>query len=638
MRTQTVALTISDEPDALLAKAVGIFVRRWSERTRVPLQDQPKRGTKQAWTLAIGTVAQPTFCAAIQAAGLPVPVNPQSYAIASTGRVLTVCGTDGRGVLYGLGHLLRNLVMGKTAVPMPVLRECRSPAVYNRGVYFATHFNNYYEAAPVEKIERYVEEMALMGFDLLMVWFDVNWFPYGFWKDPRSRGSRMAERIRRIGVVARSCGMKVGTAGIGNEGFASQPPPELRADIRARHGGFYPLSQICPSKPGGLEMILENRRQATRLVGPLDFFVHWPYDQGGCGCDLCAHAPGRWGRKFLELGPRIAEIVRQANPDVRVYVSTWLMDEAERGMVYDLCDRKADWFQGLLTQVEHVSERRVDARYERLVFPEISMFNCYFTSYGCNGANPAPTRFASEARKIAQAGAGTALYSEGIYEDINKAVYAARLWDPDRELAPVLEEYARYYFGHKNVKAATGLITALETTWGANALLAADSGTVERLAREARNLMARIPRRADALARGRLLSDRAEMDRVMKLAGPGQHLIQESRALLEGSDYLPSGELRKRLKAFLADLRERKKLNDLLFDVYWRYMRFFHMEKTNLLFLPDTVMGKYQWETLIAPLAKAAAIRQDAAMRLAVTRAFKRWSWFNGLDFKYLFF
>lgn len=636
MPLKNVTLTLSPDADALTATAVDLFAARWKERTRVPLRRATPKGSR-AWELFAGTTADPRLRAALESAGVPLPEKAQAYSLATEGKRVIVCGADGRGVLYGLGHLLRQLNLEAGRAPLPVLRETRAPAVYNRGVYFATHFNNYYETAPLDRIDRYVEEMALWGFDLLMVWFDANWFPHGFWKDPASRGSRMAARIRHIAAKARTCGLKVGTVGIANEGFANQPPPGLRADIRARHGGFYPFSQICPSKPDGLRMILDNRKKITELIGPVDFYTHWPYDQGGCGCERCAHEPGRWGKTFLKLGPAIADIVRKANPDVKIFVSTWLMDEKERGLVYDLCDRKADWFQGLLTHAEQAGERAIDSRYEKLVFPEISMFNCYFTSYGCNGANPAPARFEAEARRIAKADCGTALYSEGIYEDINKAVYAGLLWDPGRSAAQILDEYARYYFGPSNVNAAVRLITDLEKTWGAKALLAVDAAAVKRLATEARKLNGRLPAFRDAAERGRLLSDRAEMDALMKKAGPDKELTSESRALFEGAAYLPAGELQKRLAAFLARLTERKMLTDRLFDVHWDYMTYFHMEKNVLLFLPDTMMGKYHWESLIAPLARATGVRREDAMRAAVSRAFKRWYWFNGIDFNYLF-
>ena len=637
MKNRVVQLTVWDRQDPLVTKAVELFASRWKDRTTVRLsQAGPRTGTG-AWELIVGTIQQPEIRATVKAAGLAIPERPQSYAVTTAGRTVTVCGADGPGVLYGIGHLLRNLAFAPQHVALPVLNETRTPTVSNRGVYFATHYNNWYESAPIERVERYIEEMALWGCDRLGFWLDMNWYPYGFWKDPQSRGSKMVDRLRRIGAVARACGMQVGSLAVANEGFAYQPPPELRADIRARHGGFYPFSQICPSQPGGLKMILENRRKTTELVGPLDFYVHFPYDQGGCGCAQCTHAPGRWGKKFLEIGPAIAAVVRERNPNVRVLVATWLMDAAERNLVYDLCDRGADWFQGVLTETDHARERVIDARYDWMVFPEISMFDCYFCSYGSNGANPAPLRMAKEAGAIARQGCGTTIYSEGIYEDVNKVVYQAKLWDPNRAVAEVLDEYSQYYFGTPNIAAGSQLIAGLETTWGPKALLQAEASTVHRLFAASERLGRRVPRHRDARDRWRLLRDRAAMDQLMKQAGPDRTLAQESRALFDGTHFFKAGELRQRLKRFLAALRQRQQTTERLFKTHWEYLEYFEMDKTVLLFLPDEVMGRYHWDTLIGPLGKAAGLRNEAAMRKAVSHAFKRWFWFNGIDTNYLF-
>jgi hypothetical protein len=637
MTETNVKLTVANSTDKLVASAVQLFARRWKDRTQVRLTTTVKPGSRAAWELVVGTVAEPAIRAAIDKAGLAMPRQRQSYAVAATGRTLTIGGADGQGVLYGLGHVLRNLAFEPQRVALPKLRETRTPAVYDRGIYFATHFNNFYEAAPLEKIEHYIEEMALWGFDMIAFWFDTNWFPYGFWNDPHSRGSEVMARIRRIAAKGRSYGMKVLSGGVANEGFANLPPPELRVEPGARHGGFYPDSQICPSKPGGLEMIMDVRRKVMEHMGPVDKYIYAPYDPGGCGCTQCTHAPGRWGRKFLEVGPAITGAMREMNPQVQVFLATWLMDEKEKDMVYALCDQKAGWFQGLLTSVEDVGTRVVDARYQRLVLPEISMFGCYSDSYGCNGANPAPARFAVDAPRVARAGCSTMIYSEGVYEDFNKAVYADLLWAPDRDVAEVVSEYTRYYFGEQNEKLATELIAGLEKTWGAPALMKADVKTVADLAKKARDLKARLPRHGDALLRWRALSDRARMDLLMKQTIPWKELTIESRVLHSEADYLPVAELRRRLKRFLMKLRLRKKQVDQLFEVHWAYMEFFHFEKNIMIFLPDEVLGRYNLEAVLEPLAKVADIRDEARLRREVSRVFKRWYWFLGVDSKYHF-
>jgi hypothetical protein len=74
-----------------------------------------------------------------------------------------------------------------------------------------------------------------------------------------------------------------------------------------------------------------------------------------------------------------------------------------------------------------------------------------------------------------------------------------------------------------------------------------------------------------------------------------------------------------------------------LFEAHWDYMKYFHFENTCLIFLPDDVLGKYNFDPLAESLGKALKLRDDEAMRSEASRAFKRWFWFNGIDYKYLF-
>ena len=124
---------------------------------------------------------------------------------------------------------------------------------------------------------------------------------------------------------------------------------------------------------------------------------------------------------------------------------------------------------------------------------------------------------------------------------------------------------------------------------------------------------------------------------MMKQTTPWQELAVESRVLFSEAEYIPMAELRCRLTRFLARLRQRQEKVDELFEVHWAYMEFFHFEKNIMIFVPDEVLGPYDFEALTGPLAKAASIRDEARMRCEVSRAFKRWYWFLGVDNKYHF-
>lgn len=78
------------------------------------------------------------------------------------GGVLIV-GNDERGLLYGVGKFLRTSRYDKDGMTPSTWRGTSMPEKPVRGIYFATHFHNFYHDAPVEKIETYVEDLALWG-------------------------------------------------------------------------------------------------------------------------------------------------------------------------------------------------------------------------------------------------------------------------------------------------------------------------------------------------------------------------------------------------------------------------------------------------------------------------------------------
>jgi hypothetical protein len=308
--------------------------------------------------------------------------------------------------------------------------------------------NNYYETAPIEEIRLYIEEMGLWGFNTIWTWLDANWYAEGFRNDANSRGSRMSQRIREINAAAHRLGLTTGLIGIANEGFKRQPSAVLRADMSDKRGGFYPESQICPSRPGGTEMILRNRREILKAVGPIDAFIAWPYDQGGCGCELCRP----WPKTFMRLSESIATTVRELNPSAEMLVSTWYFKPEEMAYAERPMRAHATWLNGIVCSIDQMSSVSIPAEYKKVSFPEISMYGSLFTGYGASGANPMPKRFDMMTRMTATTGFGAALYSEGIFEDFNKFFWIRRLVNTGLSASEIEREYCRYYFNEENVE------------------------------------------------------------------------------------------------------------------------------------------------------------------------------------------
>jgi hypothetical protein len=97
-----------------------------------------------------------------------------------------------------------------------------------------------------------------------------------------------------------------------------------------------------------------------------------------------------------------------------------------------------------------------------LNFPEISMWGNW--PWGGFGANPLPSRFQRLWDQVKHVVQGGFPYSEGIYEDLNKAVEVQFYWDPNRTARATLEEYIGYEFGSGVTEDVLALIDLLENT------------------------------------------------------------------------------------------------------------------------------------------------------------------------------
>ncbi|MBI5092526.1 MAG: hypothetical protein HZB26_08800 [Candidatus Hydrogenedentes bacterium] len=546
-----------------------------------------------------------------------------------------VAGHDARGMLYGLGKLLCVADYGPGGVTVKPSSLTDAPAITQRGAYFASHFNNFYERAPVDEIESYVDDLAFWGFNHIWTWFDMNWYPEDFDKAPNSRGMQLLDRVRRINQRATGLGLTTGLIGIANEGFKKQPPKELLADMSEKRGGYYPDSTICPSKPGGMDLILKNRRKVLELVGPIGIFIAWPFDQGSCGCSQCKP----WAAKFLAICPEIAREVKRADPNAQFYVSTWLFNDEEMKQVRALMDSGADWLGGVVTDTTWPGRFDPPARFARFVFPEISMSGSLFTGYGGSGANPMPHKFVEEARQAAKHGYGAALYSEGIYEDLNKVTWACALWDPKRTAEDIVQEYARFYFGREHLKDWTDLILGLEATWPPENLPATKPGAVDTLYASAERLEKVLPADPASHVRWRYLRDRAEMDCKMLRIGSDAELLGQAKHVLDETGYTQDFDrLRHELRQFRVQVVKRADALKDLFQTHWAYLERAHLERsTGLVITPPAFIGQRDWDALPGMLDRALAETDNEAMRKTLLSGFKEWFWHNNITIDFLF-
>ncbi len=449
----SIVFITSADPDTLVEKATKIFLRILTERTGI--------------NFTILGSSQLSIRLRIVAQSMP----PEAFRIEkSKENSITITASDSNGILYGLGKLLHSSVITEKGFAPGNWQGLSVPEKPKRNIYFATHFHNFYHTAPVEKVTNYIEELALWGYNTIEVWFDMHGFE-GI-HDPKAIA--MLDRLSFILKAGKNAGMKVAICMLGNEGFNSSPK-ELRAkpprQIRLR--GCYGV-EICPSQPGGTELILTqvaDELDAFNNRGVIvDYIVIWPYDQGGCGCDKCTP----WGSNgYLKLSKKIAELAHQKIPGVKTILSTWLFDcvedEGEWSGLADAFANEKPWVDYIQADSheafpKYLKANPVPGNLPLLNFPEISMWESW--PWGGFGANPLPSRFQRLWDEVKDKTAGGAPYSEGIFEDINKVIYSQFYWSRDKPATETIREYIAFEFSRDHVDEISEAITILEKNHG----------------------------------------------------------------------------------------------------------------------------------------------------------------------------
>lgn len=367
---------------------------------------------------------------------------------------IEVAGQTEIGVLYGLGKLLRTSGYSDDGFAPGTWRGQSIPQKHLRGIYFATHFHNYYHDAPVNEVKRYVGELALWGFNTLVIWYDMHHFD-GF-DDPDAQAMR--NRLYAMCEAAKGIGLKIGLINVANEAYRDSPE-ELRVGEDVKRGGWYDCA-VCPEKTdrrglSGLDYILSILGEEYEWISPLspEYVVIWPYDQGGCGCEKCRP----WGSNgFVRTGDAVAALAREKLPEVKIIASTWFLDDDEWAGMRKSFREENPWADIILAEGK---VRRIEG-FPMAGFPEISMTGMF--PWGGFGASILASRAEGLWNGVKAESTGGFPYSEGIYEDITKVVYAQLYWN-DRPWVDTVKEYVAYEFSQHHTDQLFKVIATLES-------------------------------------------------------------------------------------------------------------------------------------------------------------------------------
>ncbi len=402
-------------------------------------------------------------------------IMPEAYHIKKQNDThFVITASDSLGFIYGLGFLVHR---GHKNIQDYMCK----PKKHVRGIYFATHFHNFYQDAPIESVIDYLEELVFWGTNCVAMWFDMHHF--SGMEDAEAMA--LLTRIRSIYQAAKKLGINTSMTMLANEYYYGAPEALLAENSTDGTGytlnpaGFYG-TELCPAKPEGERLLLEARRKVLAFFKEihLDYVLLWPYDQGGCTCPDCRP----WGANgFIRLSQKLAKEIHNVNPDTKCVLSLWRFDSFTNGewagLFEQLTDISADFDMLMVDFSSPTTPQNVHTIAEQyglplIEFPDISMMA---TPWGGFGAAPCTAYLEGVFDKTEAMHDGGFCYSEGIFEDLNKILMLS-LYVGTGKKEQAIEDYFRFYFSDASVPFAQELIQYLETSLSRRRLQA--DGTV----------------------------------------------------------------------------------------------------------------------------------------------------------------
>jgi hypothetical protein len=528
--------------------AVRVLVEEIAKRTNVRLPVSAQWPADTVAAIAVGPIASAPIWAGTGLRGAPSATAPgrEGYRVAlnSGGRgapTVLVLGADPRGVLFGVGRLLRELRMNRGSVRVPAgLSIVSTPEVALRGHQLGYRpKTNAYDAWDVPMWEQYIRDLVIFGSNA------IELIP------PRSDDAADSPHfpLPQIDMMVEM----------------SRIADEYGQDVWI----WYPALDKDYGDPQQVEFALQEWAEVFAKLPRINaVFV-----PGG--------DPGHTQPKYLmALLERQTASLRKNHPQAQMWVSPQGFTKAWMDEFYGILKSEPAWLTGIVfgPQVRDslpVLRANTPTRYRIRHYPDIthSLRSQYpvqdwdvahaLTS-NREQINPRPIDQALIFRSLLPHVTDFITYSEGPNDDVNKFVWSGLGWDPKIDVLQILREYSRYFIGDRYTDTFAQGLLALERNW--RGPLAANSAVYTTLERFQAMERAAAPRdllnwrfqqalyRAyyDAYVRGRLLYETAIEERALNRLrsarnGESRQALADARMLLDEARMKPAEEWRLRV-------------------------------------------------------------------------------------------
>ncbi len=319
-------------------------------------------------------------------------------------------------------------------------------------LYAPGHFGNSYEVAGANEMRRLLAEAAWWGFNRYGDWFDMD-----DCKDPFAPGhtyglgDALWDRKKTHFASAQRLGLPCDLILTPNHVFVDQCLPGLVATKDRRVFG----QLVCPSVPAARKLILLDYdhlfSDLARAGVQLRFLNAAPYDFGGCRCSKCRP----WILTFARLSREIFQLARKYHPKVRMEMIGWWWSAEEHRLFAEWADNEAPgWVQRMYLHLPYGATRVANVPLpkgcQRGAFVHIGYADQASPRdvYGHLGPVVAAERLQRTVADLRSQGVTAVLaYSEGVFDDVNKALLAGLTSGRFASADQVLVAYAERYFG-----------------------------------------------------------------------------------------------------------------------------------------------------------------------------------------------
>ena len=353
--------------------------------------------------------------------------------------VIWIIGSDERGLLFGIGKLLRTLIMTKNKLYLDEpLDFASSPMQSIRGhqLGYRNHANSY-DAWDVKKYEEYIRDLVIFGTNA------IETIPLGDRDDSVLFPIPPEEMNIHISEICASYGVDYWIWTPVSCDLSDKVKREAELD---RAEAFY---KKCPK--------LDN--------------VFFP------GGDPGDNHP----RDVLPFLKELNDRLQKYHPGAGVWISLQGFNAEKIDYFYTYLEKNnPDWLRGVVTGPGSppIAETRyrLPKKYLHRNYPDIThnvrcdypvqnWDQAYMLTIGREGINPRPNYYSKIQAASAPLTDGFVSYSDGCQDDVNKVIWSMLSWDNKMEPFDILTDYCRYFFGPDlAIKGAEG-INALEEDW-----------------------------------------------------------------------------------------------------------------------------------------------------------------------------